>query len=66
MPKNPFSNAKTKYLTINNVSPGITELANALMMDPYLPKIYVEPPVDEAERTIVDCVSRVVASVSTI
>jgi RNA recognition motif-containing protein len=66
MPKSTFSNAKIGYLNINNVSPGITETANALMMNPTLPKIYVEPPVDESERTIIDCVSRVVASVSTI
>ena len=54
----------TGYLTINSVSPNIVEISNALMMNPALPKIKVDPPGDESIRLIIDRVSHVVACVS--
>ena len=66
MPKNPFVNAQTGYLTIENIAPGLQEQSHALLANPTLPKVHVNAPQSETERNIIDCVSRLVASVSII
>ena len=54
MPKSTPINGKIEYLTIANVAPGLQEISQALMMNPNIPKIYVETPQNDSERSIID------------
>lgn len=64
IPKNPMSHPLYNCLTINQVAPGLVEVARSLMMNHSLPKIYVQVPPDENVKSIIDMVSRLVSVVS--
>lgn len=63
MPNQGQAAINQNYLTINSVAPNIVEISRALLMNPNFPKIKVEAPENESVRSIIDCVSRLVASV---
>lgn len=54
MPKYSQQSASNVGLTINNICPNITEISRALIMNPALPKIKVEPPENESLRSVID------------
>lgn len=65
MPKHSSGSGYAGLLTMSHIAPNLNEIAQGLIMNPTFPKIQVEPPEDESVRSVIDCVSRLVASVST-